>query len=173
VRLPGIAALLVLALPSCFAGYDWVHYEGALGDVRTIAIDSLRNESLQPGVDSVVSDALVTEFRRRGALRLVNDPSLADLVVDGKVLAILINPRSFSSIQFSLEYAVTMQLEVVVRRRDGTEIKFEDRDLTETELYFASADAEVLRRNREEAIRRIAVQLAGRIHDALFVRTIP
>ena len=64
MRLPGILALLVLSLPSCFAGYGWVHYEGALGDIQTIAIEGLRNESLEPGVDSIVSDASIGNVRR-------------------------------------------------------------------------------------------------------------
>ncbi len=173
MRLPGILALLVLSLPSCFAGYRWVHYEGALGDVRTVAIEGVRNESFEPGVDSIVSDALVTEFRRRGALRVIEEPHLADLVIDGKVESVRVAARSFSSIQFSLEYSVTMQLDVEIRRRDGTEVQLKDRSLSESELYFASADVEVVRKNREEAIRRVAVVLAGRIHDALFQRTVP
>ncbi|MGI9432266.1 MAG: LPS assembly lipoprotein LptE [Myxococcota bacterium] len=172
MRLPGILALLVLSLPSCFAGYQWVHYEGALGDIQTIAIESLRNESLEPGVDSIMSDAIATEFRRRGALRVVEDKNLADLVVDGEVKSVRINARSFSSIQFSLEYAVTVSVDVAIRRRDGTEVELGERSLSETELYFASADVEIVRKNREEAVRRVAVILAGRIHDALFVRTI-
>ena len=173
MRLAGILALLALSLPSCFAGYQWVRYEGALGDVQTVAIVGLRNESLEPGVDSIVSDAIVTEFRRRGALRVVEDRSLADLVIDGAVESVRVNARSFSSIQFSLEYAVTVQIEVDIRRRDGTEVELGERAHSETELFFASADVEVVRKNREEAIRRVAVVLAGRIHDALFLRTIP
>ena len=173
MRLPGILALLVLSVPSCFAGYEWVHYEGALGDIQTVAIEGLRNESLEPGVDSIVSDAIVTEFRRRGALRVVEDRRLADLVIDGEVSSVQINARSFSSIQFSLEYAVTLNIDVDITRRDGTEVELGERAMSETELYFASADVEVVRRNREEALRRLAVILAGRIHDSLFVRTIP
>lgn len=173
MRLSGILALLVLSLPSCFAGYQWVHYEGALGDVQTVAIKGLRNQSLEPGVDSIVSDAIVTEFRRRGALRVVEDTALADLVIDGNVRSVQVTARSFSSIQFSLEYSLTMHLDVGVTRRDGTEVELGERSLSATELYFASADVEVIRRNREEAIRRVAVVMAGRIHDALFVRTIP
>jgi hypothetical protein len=172
VRLPGIIALLALSLPSCFAGYRWVHYEGALGDIQTVAIEGLRNESLEPGVDSIVSDAIVTEFRRRGALRLVEDRNLADLVIDGNVSSVNVVARSFSSIQFSLEYSVTVKLDVDIRRRDGTEVRLGEQALVETELFFASANVEIVRKNREEAIRRVAVVLAGRIHDALFVRTI-
>ena len=37
------------------------------------------------GSDALVSEALPREFRQRGALRLVNDPTLADLVIGGAV----------------------------------------------------------------------------------------
>ena len=39
--------------------------------------------------------------------------------------------------------------------------------LTGTELYLASADLEAGRKNRREALRRVADVLAARVHDAL------
>lgn len=160
-------------LAGCFAGYDFVRYEAALGDVRTVAIEGLRNESLEPGVDSIIADAIATEFRRRGALRVVEDPRAADLVIGGDVSDVRIQARSFSSIQFALEYSVTVALDLDLRRPDGTEVGIEDRALRESDLYFASADVEVMRKNRQEAVRRVAAVLAGRIHDALYQRSVP
>jgi hypothetical protein len=159
-------------LVGCFAGYDFVSYENALGDVRTVAIEALRNGSLHEGVDSIVSDAITTEFRRRRALRVVEDPEIADLIIGGQVAEVRVAARTFSSIQFALEYSITLQLDVMVRRPDGTEVPIGDRALSGTDLYFASADIEATRKNQSEAVRRVAVVLAGRLHDALFQRTI-
>lgn len=157
----------------CFAGYEIVRYENALGDVRTISIEGLANESFEPGVEAIVSDALVGEFIRRGALDVIDDDRAADLVVDGAVEDVLIQSRTFSSIQFALEYAVTLKLRLEVKRRDGTKVDIDDRALQESDLYFASADIETTRKNREEAMRRVAVILAGRLHDSLFERSVP
>jgi Lipopolysaccharide-assembly len=168
-----LALVPALLLVGCFAGYELVHYKNRLGDVQTIAISALANESFEPGVDAIVSDALVTEFMRRGALDLISDEKAADLVIDGAVADVQIQSRTFSSIQFALEYAVTLRLRLEVRRRDGTTVKLDDRSLQESELYFASADIEATRKNREEAMRRVAVVLAGRVHDSLFARSIP
>ena len=41
------------------------------------------------------------------------------------------------------------------------------------QLYQASADVEVTRTNRKEALRRLAGVLAGRFHDALFEQISP
>jgi hypothetical protein len=176
-RVPAALRPLLLAVAllagGCFAGYEIVHYENALGDLRTIAIRGLENESFEPGVEAIVSDALVTEFMRRGALELIDDPQAADLVIDGAVEDVVIQSRTFSSIQFALEYAVTLRLRLEVSRRDGTKVELDDRSLQESELYFASADVETMRKNREEAMRRVSVILAGRVHDSLFERSVP
>jgi hypothetical protein len=164
---------LALAASGCFAGYEIVHYKDALGDVRTIAVKGLANETFEPGVEAIVSDAIVGEFIRRGALDVVDDGASADLVVDGAVEDILIQSRTFSSIQFALEYAVTLKLRLEVKRRDGTKVDLDDRVLQESELYFASADVETMRKNREEAVRRVSMIIAGRLHDSLFERSIP
>ena len=40
--------------------------------------------------------------------------------------------------------------------------------MKETERYLASADIEATRKNRDEALRKVAVVLAVRIHDLLY-----
>ncbi len=168
-------ALLLFAL-AAFAsacGYQVVHYADALGDVRSVAIQGLDNETLEPGVESVVSDALAREFLRRGALRLVDDPARADLVISGSVARLGAARKSFSSISLSLEYELTLVLDLHVTRRDGTRVPIDGAALSESERYVASADVEVERTHREEAVRRLAGLLAGRVHDALFERVAP
>jgi hypothetical protein len=174
LRIPQAAlAAFALLAGGCFAGYEVVHYANALGDVHTVAISGLHNESFEPGVEAIVSDALITEFMRRGALELIDDEKAADLVIEGAVEDVQIQSRTFSSIQFALEYAVTVRLRLDVRRRDGSVVKFDARSLQESELYFASADIETMRKNREEAVRRVSGILAGRVHDSLFERAVP
>jgi hypothetical protein len=157
----------------CFAGYEVVRYQNALGDVKTVAIEALANRSFEPGAEAILSDAIVSEFLRRGALELVDDKAAADLVIGGSVEDVEIQSRTFSSIQFALEYAVTVRVKLDVRRRDGSEVELDERTLQESDLYFASADVEAMRKNREEAVRRVATILAGRLHDGLFERAVP
>lgn len=167
------ASLLLLLALAAGCGYRLVRYEGALGDARRIAIHNLENDSFEPGVGSLVAGALHREFLRRGALRVVDDPEAADLVLTGRVASLQTTRRSFSSIEFALEYEVRMVLDLSVRRRDGTRVKLGGRSLRESELYLTSADLEVERKNREEALRRLATLLAGRVHDALYERIAP
>ena len=163
-----VSLLALVCWVALGCGYSLVRYDGGLGEVRSVAVDTPRNDSYEPGLEFVVADALRREFLRRRGARLVEDPSGADLVLSGRVLPIRVTSRSFSSIVQSLEYEVTLSLDLRVARSDGTEVEVDSRALRETERYLASADVEAMRKNRQEALRRAAKLLAGRVYDALY-----
>lgn len=169
--LAGLAVLAALALPGC--GYQLVSYRGALGDVRRVSIQSLRNDSMAAGYGAVVTDALLKEFQRRGALQVVDDPAQADLVIGGRVAQMHVGARSFSSVVLALEYQVTVTLALDITKKDGTRVPIDPGALTESEIYVSSPDAEVVLTNQNEALRRVASVIAGRVHDALFERLMP
>ena len=171
-RLPalGLAAVLAAsALLGC-SGYRVVRYGEGLGDVQRVAVEPLRNESYEPGVERLVTDALLREFARRGGVTVVRNPASADLVLSGSVLPLITRSRSFSSVELALEFEVELPLRLAARRADGTAVEFDRSLLRDWELYLASADVEVERKNRQEALRRLSQVIAGRVHDALSER---
>jgi hypothetical protein len=162
------AALLVLACAAAGCGYQLVDYARPEGATRRVALPTLRNDSYEPGVELLVGDALRREFLRRGAFQLSDDPKTADVVISGSVRPLQTESTSFSSVVLALEFQVSLTLELNARRSDGSEVALDRRSLRETERYLASADVNALRRNREEALRRIASVLAVRVHDEVF-----
>ena len=164
--------LLAAWVPSG-CSYELVRYAGALGDAQRIAFAPIRNDSFEPGLDSLLADAFAREFLRRGALRVVEDPESADLIVSGLVESLETRSRSFSSIEFALEYELRLRMELTVYRPDGSRVPLDGSAFVESERYLSSADLEVTRTNREEALRRLAGVVAGRLHDALFERIQP
>ncbi len=169
----GLAILVVVVVAAGLSGcssYRMVRPSVALGDVKRVAVEPLRNESYEPGVDRLVTDALRREFARRGGIQVVGDSASADLVVSGAVLPLTTRSRSFSSVELALEFEVELPLRVVARRSDGTLLEFDRSAQRDWELYLASADVEIERKNREEALRRLSQLLAGRVHDALAER---
>ena len=165
-RLAAILPVLLVASLGC--GYTLVGYGAGFGDIRTIAIETPANDSFEPGVEYVVADALRREFFRRGAVRVVDDPATADLVLGGSVRDVRTSGRSFSSVVFTLEYELVLTLDLEARRSDGTPLPIGPRSLQEAEYYLASADVEAMRKNRDEAMRRVATLLAQRVHENLF-----
>lgn len=165
-RVAWLGVFGLLALTAC--GYSVVRYSSALGDVQSVAIVTPSNDSTEPGLELFVADALRREFLQRGAVRLSENPATADLVLSGSVWPLRAHGQSFTSTSRALEYEVTLLLDLRATRRDGSVIEIDPRALRETERYLSSADAEALRKNREEALRRTAQVLAGRVYDALY-----
>lgn len=159
-----MTALLALLALSC-TPYRMV---GTASErASTIAIVTLENDSVEPGVEVVVTRALRQGFQRRGATRLVSDPARADVVLRGRVLPLETRSTAFSTVALAIEYTVLMELSLEMKTADGEVVRLEREATREDELYLASADAEAARKNRREALQRIADVLAGRIHDAL------
>ncbi len=164
-----MTCLLSLVVLSGGCGYKQVRYAQALGDVSRVSVETLSNESDEPGIEMMVSEALRREFLRRGAFSLVADPKDADLALRGRVLRIRTQARSFSATVLALEYSVTLQIDIQVTKRDGEIVPLDARSLRETEIYLASADLEAGRKNRDEALRRISSLLAARVYDGLYM----
>jgi hypothetical protein len=170
----GLAFLgLFLCLQVLGCGYKFVRYADRADGIRKIAILGIENGTFEPGVDHLMKEALHREFRRRKALIIVADPEDADLVLGGGVDLLETDSLSFTSIAFAVEYQLRMRLALEIKTNDGRRIPIDDHALRATEIYLASADIEVTRKNRQEAIRKITFLLASRIHDALFERMSP
>jgi hypothetical protein len=159
------AAVLLCALLAAGCGYRLLRH--ADGRNVTVSVVTLGNDSVEPGVELTVTRALRQEFLRRAAPRLVSDPSNADWVIRGRVRPLDISATSFDTVALALEYRVEMTLELEVSDAEGRPMSIEETALKESELYLASADAEAASKNKDEALRRIADVLAGRIHDAI------
>ena len=167
----GVVPAFLLSLALFFGGcsYKQVEYGRALGGARRVSIQTLSNDSSEPGIELMVSEALRREFLRRGAVSLTAHSSDADLALRGRVLGLNTRPRSFSAAVLALEYSVTLEIKIEVSRRDGELIKIDSPSLRETEIYLASADLEAGRKNRDEALRRISGLIAARVYDAIYM----
>jgi hypothetical protein len=157
-------ALAAFGVWGC-SGYHVVRTDSALGSVRRVAVQTLENHSFEPGIEVIVSDALRREFQRGGGVVVVADPAQADLVLSGTVLDLVTSARSFSAAAFGLEYQVEVRLALTAKRADGNVVVLDANTLREWELYLTSADVEAERKNRDEALRRIASVLAERTRE--------
>lgn len=162
-----IALVALAVVATGCSGYRVVRTDATLGPVRRVAVQTLQNHSLEPGIEVMVSEALRREFQRGGGIAVVADPAQADLVLSGYVLDLITTARSFSSVAFGLEYQVELRLSLAARRTDGTVIALEPSALREWELYLTSADVEAERKNRDEALRRLTTVLAERTREFL------
>jgi hypothetical protein len=160
-----VAGLWVLG-----CGYHWVSAGSALGPgVDWIEVRPLENLSTEAGMEQVLGAALVEEFNRRGELRAVYGDALngSGLVLSGAIREVEVRPTAFSSAGLALELEIRVELDLDLSREpDGTPL-WHRQPMRLTERFLASAEPGVHESNQEEALQRIAAELAGRVHDAL------
>ncbi len=168
-----LIALALVHLVGAGCGYKFIDYSEPIAGLGSVAIQTFKNESYEPGVEFVVADALRREFLRRGAVVLVDDAIDANLVVSGVVEPLVTRARSFSPIALALEWEISLQLAVYAEWSDGTRTRLDEAATLATERYLASADIEVTRQNRDEAIRTMASGLASHVHDMLYELYLP
>jgi hypothetical protein len=156
-----IALLLSLGLAHAACGYRLA--AGDLKDVGSVAVVTPKNETAEPGIEFVVADVLRRELLRRSDAQLAEKPESAGVVVRGRVVRLETSTRAFSSVVLALEYEAVLELELRADR-DG-EALVAPVTLQDSERYLASSDVEAQRRNRDEAVRRVASVLASRFID--------
>lgn len=175
------ALLLALAVGGCgyrsqLAPRDGSEAEDAEAQARArtrIAVVALRNDSPEPWLDRILTDAMRREIDARGGFHFVDDPRRADLVLRGRIRPLDIRSHSFSRFVSALEYGLTLQLDLEVVMAGGDVVRLDPSMLSESDVYLASPDVEVTRRNRLEVLRRLSDLLASRVADSIVLLESP
>lgn len=158
-----IAVWLILCFVASGCGYQLA---GGQAPPSPVIVDTLDNDSLEPGIEIVLASALRRELASSPSFRLVDRGGDAYRVA-GTVTAVDTLGRTFTPGVRALEFTVTVRLSLDVRGPGGAGLPFDRFASEASEIYLASTDIEISRKNREEALRRVSALLARRIHDEL------
>jgi hypothetical protein len=138
----------------------------------TIDVTTFENDTLEPGIELMLGSALRNEFARPGLVRGVVKAASPDYTLEGQVRSVTTTSRTLTTQIRAIEFTVVVRIEpVLVRNADGQKLKLDRLSRSADEVYLASFDLEISRKNREEALRRIAAVLADRIYDDVEVLT--
>ncbi len=166
IPLAGWIALLAVMCAGC--GWRFAERTDAIPrELETVAVPLWKNDTAEPGIETLFTNAIVKEFASKGWLRPTSI-SRADTVLEGRIEDIDIQPLSFSSVAIELENRVTVTASVVLKRKSDQTILWSTSRLVGSEEYDATPDFNVNLRNREQALRKLAADLAGSVHDEIF-----
>ncbi len=86
-------AVAILGLGAC--GYS---FRGTLpSHIHTVAVPIFLNRTQEPGVDSIITKAVVQEFSTNGRLRVVR-PAEADAILDGEIMSYSVSPIAYDQV---------------------------------------------------------------------------
>ena len=138
----------------------------------TLDVTTFENDTLEPGIELMLGSALRSEFARPGLVRGVGKAASPDYTLEGQVESVTTSSRTLTTQIRAIEFTVVVRIEpVLVRNADGRKLKLDRLSRSADEVYLASFDLEISRKNREEALRRIAAVLADRIYDDVEILT--
>jgi outer membrane lipopolysaccharide assembly protein LptE/RlpB len=110
-RLGGLT-LTVAALTLAACGYS---FQGTLpSHIKTVAVPMFLNRTSQPGVDGIITNAVVHAFATNGRLRVVRTAE-ADAILDGEVTGYSVGPIAFSPSLGIQEYRLSVVLNLRMR----------------------------------------------------------
>ncbi|MFQ5458163.1 MAG: LPS assembly lipoprotein LptE [Myxococcota bacterium] len=163
-----LLCLALLALPVAGCGVHFVERSDAIPEnLKTVAIPLWENQTSEPGLDTIFTNAAVKEFSTKGWLKPASMEG-ADTILEGRIELIDIQPLSFSSVAIELENRISVTASVTLRRSDDRSILWSSSRLVGEEEYDTTPDFNVNLRNREQALRKLAIDMAGTVHDAIF-----
>ncbi len=163
-RLLGIF-LGVLCLAGC--GYQLRGKETNLPPgIHSVAIPIFANRTDQTGIETEVTRALVEKFISTKRLA-VSARESADSLLTGTVKSFSIAPVAVtSSTQLTTEYRATLTVEYNFQGQKDGKVLFRE-EISEWRNYPVVSDLNATEQNRREAIRRISVLLAERVHEQI------
>jgi outer membrane lipopolysaccharide assembly protein LptE/RlpB len=105
----------------CGCGYQFQGSGSALPpDVKFIAIPRVENITAEPGLSTVLTEALRDEFDRYGAVTVVENESQADAVLRTRLISVVRNTDTVTSTtDAALELSTSLTLAGELRRRSG------------------------------------------------------
>jgi outer membrane lipopolysaccharide assembly protein LptE/RlpB len=162
------SAFVFLAISLCTGcGYHFSGSGAKLPEgVRSVSIPIFGNQTIQTGIESEVTRALVEKFTSAKQL-LVTGQSEADALLSGTVKSFITSPSAVTlGTQTATEYRATLTIEATFKRqRDGK--VFWKGAMSEWRNYPVVTDLAVTEANKQEAIRQASVLLAERLYVML------
>ncbi len=135
-------------------------------DIRTIAIPTMANDTLEAEIENVFTRALIREFNLDGRLRVVRKKR-ADSVLTGTIQEFSILSISYDTAGLASEYRAQVTMGLTLRRADTDEILWENPYLREIETYRVTSDVLTNEARKREATEEIARLLAETIQDLI------
>jgi outer membrane lipopolysaccharide assembly protein LptE/RlpB len=169
-HMPFSKKLLLLFLSLVFlggCGYKLAGKETHLPPgVGSVAIPTLINKTLEPGIEIVFTQAFLKEFIKDRRVQVV-DRREADSIFEGIIKSFVIISVSYDKSGYALEYQTIVTVDITLKRQNG-EVLWKEKDLMERAWYRTNPSVIGNEDNRVNAIQQVAQSLAERILNRFY-----
>ncbi len=156
-RRPGVVAL---ALAACVLGGCGYSVRGTLpSHVRTVAVPIFTNRTQEPGVESIITRAIVQAFATNGRLQVVR-PAEADAVLEGEVTSYGVSAIAFDETLNVQQYRLIVTLNLRLRDVRRNAVLFQQAGVTEQADFRVLGPVAATIAREEGALSQAAAEIA-------------
>ncbi len=157
-----IIALIFIASFLSYCGYNltgrgtvWPkHY-------RTLYISNFDNQTARANLDLFMIEAFKQEFIKRGRLQISSNLKQADLVLEGKILELEINPVSYDQKAGASSYLAKLKISVMLFAPESGTVFFKADSISREEQL--NIDQQDFLSQEDQALQLIAEKFASSI----------
>ena len=154
-----IIILITMLCSAC--GYRFAEQGRFPGDTERLFVKVLENKTQETGVESIVTNALLSELTLRKTGELASGYDDADVVLSGIVDLVTITTISVSKPGVADERRVTVSVDLKLTKKDGR-VVWAAGGLSDFEAYLVDKDTERTDANRRNAIKVLSKRIAER-----------
>jgi hypothetical protein len=159
----GTVILAVVLLVGC--GYTFVNVKKQLPpNIKEVYIPAFENQTDEPSLGVIMTNALVREFMKSGALTPVNEDK-ADAVLIGTIKSVKYVNRIYNEEDRAV--LVTVSVHAGAKLVKNGKVLWQVDDLFYTDDYRIGTGAAILDSYKEIALEDVADKLAVEFHDRL------
>jgi len=158
--------LLMLAFfgVSGCGGYRFASdYNNLPKEIESISIPFFKNETFESNIEAAFTNALINEFIKNKRFDII--PSGADATILGIVKEFRLASIAYSREDRARQYRAFVSLELTLTDNDTGAVIWRNPRLVHDEEYDVTPNIAFTDANKEDAIRRIAVELAEQIYE--------
>ncbi|PYO23600.1 MAG: hypothetical protein DMD85_08930 [Candidatus Rokuibacteriota bacterium] len=156
-------AVLALAITALGVGGCGYSFRGTLpSHVRTIAVPIFANRTQQPGVESIITRAVVQAFVTNGRLQVVR-PADADAILDGEVMSYGVGAIAFDKTLNVQQYRLLVVLNLRMRDVRRNSVLFQQANVAEQADFRVAGPVSATIAQEETALTQAAGEIARSI----------
>ena len=134
--------------------------------VTSIAIPTFANQTFEPGIEILFTQAILKEFIRDRRVKIL-DKTQADSVLEGTIKSFGLQSSSYNAEGFVLEYQATVVVDLILRSRNG-EILWKENNLSATGWYRTLSSVLTNEASKSEALQNIGALVAEWVRNRFF-----
>jgi hypothetical protein len=140
--------------------------------IRTIGVPTFANRTAVFNLETMLTQKVRSEFIGRGKYQILPEATGVDALLTGEVVAVTIQPASFTTQQLASRYAITLVAKIELRDIRENKVLWENANVTFRQEYDATGNRAVVDpaaffQQDTSALERISTEFARTIVSAI------